>query len=117
MVSISVSPTPDDDRAAVRVELDEAFLLQLTQRLAHGSAADPELGRQRDLEQPGAGRDLAAEDPGAQAEQDVLAEDSPLDGREGGPDGHRRHLLDDPVERLDARDDQTLDCRQSTRAT
>ena len=53
----------DDDRAAVREELDEALLLELAERLADGSAADAELGREGDLEQPRAGGDLAAEDP------------------------------------------------------
>ncbi len=81
----------------MREELDEALLLELAERLADGSAADAELGREGDLEQSRAGGDLAAEDPGAQAEQDVLSQDASLGRWEGGPDGHRRHLVDVPV--------------------
>ena len=106
----------DDDGAAVWIERDKALLLELTERLTDGTAADPELGREGDLEQPRACRDLAAQYPGPEAQEDVLAEDAPLDGREGGPDGHRSTSWTFG-RRLDARDDQTLDCRQSTRAT
>ena len=77
-----------DHRPAMREELDQPLLLQLAKRLADRSAADPQLVRERDLEQARAGRDIAGQDPGAQPEQDLVAEDSPLDGWEVRQDAH-----------------------------
>ena len=75
-------------RPAVREELDQSLLFQLAKCLADRSAADPQLVRQRDLEEARAGRDIAAQDPGTQPEQDLVTEDSPLDGWEVRQDAH-----------------------------
>ena len=49
----------DDHGAAVRIELDEAFLLQLAEGLANRPAADAQLGRHGDLQEARPGGDLA----------------------------------------------------------
>ena len=54
---------PAHERTAPRLHVDEATRLELAQRLAHRCPADAELGRERLLAQPRAGRDLAVQDP------------------------------------------------------
>lgn len=72
----------------MRLELDETFLLELAERLADRPAADPQPRRERDLQQPGPGRDLALHDPRPQAVQDLMPQDAPLDRAQTGFQGH-----------------------------
>ena len=63
----------EHDRAAVRVRDDEALVLELAQRLAHGAAARVQLGRDPLLDQPVAVGEPADRDRLAQVVDDVLA--------------------------------------------
>ena len=106
----------DDDRAAVREELDEALLLELAERLADGTAADAELGREGDLEQARAGGISPLRIPERRPSRMSWRRTRRSTG--GRVDPTATGGTSWTFGRwLDARDDQTLDCRQSTRAT
>ena len=63
-----------DDRASVRLQLDDAVRLKLAQRLPYRRATDLELRGQHLLAKPRAARDLAAQHAGLERGRDAVDE-------------------------------------------
>ena len=79
------------ERAAVQLVLDQAFLLELPDRLAHGAAPGSEGLGERDLAERLALRDAPVDDRLAQLVEDLLGGGGPVDGTELPGVGGRLH--------------------------